>query len=75
MRPFLVVADLSEPRVEPFAVISIDPSVRVGQGVRGTVMSLHWTKAEAELAAADAVTSSPARDSGDARKQSRKDHP
>lgn len=52
MRPFLVVADLTSPKAEPFAVLAIDPTIKVGDGVQAIVMSLHWTRAEADRAIA-----------------------
>lgn len=47
-----LVADLTEPAAEPFAVISADTSARCdGGGVEGTVVSLHWQREEAERVA------------------------
>lgn len=46
-----LVADLTEPAAEPFAVISADVSVRREGGVEGTVVSLHWRREEAERVA------------------------
>lgn len=46
-----VVADLTDPVAEPFAVLSVDTSIRREGGVEGTVVSLHWQRAEAENAA------------------------
>lgn len=43
-----VVADLTNPQAEPYAVLSVDTSVRRDDGVEGTVVSLHWQRAEAE---------------------------
>ena len=48
MRPYLVVCDLTNPQAEPFAVLSIDPTQREGNGCKAIVMSLHWTRAEAD---------------------------
>lgn len=50
MRPYLVVADLTNPQAEPFAVLSVDPTKRVGDGVQAIIVSLHSTRAEAEAA-------------------------
>lgn len=47
MRPYLVVADLDPPHA-PFAVLSIDPTQRVGTGCKAVVVSLHQTREEAE---------------------------
>lgn len=47
MRPFLVIADLEPPHA-PFAVLSIDPTQHVDGGVKAVVVSLHWTREEAE---------------------------
>jgi hypothetical protein len=43
-----LVADLREPDSEPFAVMRVDTSVCREGGVEGTVISLHWTREEAE---------------------------
>lgn len=43
-----LVADLKKPAAEPFAVISVDTTVRRESGVEGTVVSLHWQREEAE---------------------------
>jgi len=43
------VADLTQPKAEPFMVVSVDTSVKSGKGVEGTIVSLHWTREEAEL--------------------------
>lgn len=43
-----MVADLHEPTAEPFAVIRADTSIRKMNGVEGTVISLHWSREEAE---------------------------
>ncbi len=50
MSPFLCVVDLINPKAEPFAVLAVDPTVRVGNGVRGIVQSFHWTRESAEAA-------------------------
>ncbi len=47
MKPYLVVADLDPPHA-PFAVLSIDPTQRVGTGFKAVVVSLHQTREEAE---------------------------
>lgn len=47
MKPYLVVADLEPPHA-PFAVLSIDPSKRIGSGCKAVVISLHETREEAE---------------------------
>jgi hypothetical protein len=43
-----VVGDLTNPVAEPYAVLSVDTSIRRGGGVEGTVVSLHWQREEAE---------------------------
>lgn len=43
-----VVADLNNPMAEPFAVMSVDTSVKRDGGVEGTVVSLHHIREEAE---------------------------
>ena len=43
-----VVADLTNPNAEPFAVLSVDTSIRRDGGVEGTVVSVHWKREEAE---------------------------
>lgn len=43
-----VVADLREPAAEPFAVLSVDTSIRRDNGVEATVVSVHWRREEAE---------------------------
>lgn len=48
-----VVADLNAPAAEPFAVLSVDTSVRREDGVEGTVVSLHWQREEAERIASE----------------------
>jgi hypothetical protein len=48
-----MVADLNEPKAEPFAVIRTDTSIRKGNGVEGTIVSLHWLREEAEAVAHD----------------------
>jgi len=45
-----VVADLNNPPAEPFMVLRVDTSVRREIGVEGSVVSLHWTREEAERA-------------------------
>lgn len=45
-----IIADLNNPMAEPFAVIRTDASIRSGDGVEGTVISLHWERADAEAA-------------------------
>lgn len=44
-----MVADLHNPKAEPFAVIRADTSVRKGDGIEGTVISVHWNREEAEV--------------------------
>lgn len=46
-----MVADLHNPKAEPFAVIRADTSIKSGCGVEGTVVSVHWDRAEAEYVA------------------------
>lgn len=53
MKPYLVIADMDPPHA-PFAVLSIDPSQRVGAGVKAVVVSLHQTREEAEREIRDA---------------------
>lgn len=48
---FYEVADLNQPAPEPFAVIRIDVAKRNGNGVEGTIQSLHWTREEASARA------------------------
>lgn len=44
-----VVADMNAPdEAEPFAVLSVDTMAKRGDGVEGTVVSLHWHREEAE---------------------------
>jgi hypothetical protein len=43
-----VVADLTDPAAEPFAVLRVDTTIRREGGVEGTVVSLHWQREEAE---------------------------
>lgn len=45
---WLLVADLTNPAEEPFAVVRVDTSVKREGGVEGTVMSVHWQREEAE---------------------------
>lgn len=47
-KSMLVVADLDNPAAEPFAVIAVHPELREGTGCKATVVSLHWTRANAE---------------------------
>lgn len=42
------VADLTSPAAEPYAVLSVDTSIKRDNGVEGTVVSLHWQREEAE---------------------------
>lgn len=45
-----LVADLNNPTAEPFAVLRADIAERADSGgCEATVVSLHWTKPEAEL--------------------------
>lgn len=50
MSVHLAIADLDNPKPEPFAVIAIDPSVKVDGGALAIVHSLHMTRADAERA-------------------------
>jgi len=50
MKPYLVVGELDNPAAEPFMVLSVDPTKREGTGCKAIVMSVHWTRAEAEAA-------------------------
>lgn len=43
-----VVAELSNPSPEPFAVMEFDTSVWDGDALAGTVISLHMMREEAE---------------------------
>ncbi len=45
------VADLTDPADEPYMVLRIDTAARRENGVEGTVVSLHWTRQEAQTAA------------------------
>lgn len=45
---WLLVADLTKPAAEPFAVVSVDTSIKRDGGVEGTVVSVHWQREEAE---------------------------
>lgn len=47
----IAVATLDNPAAEPFAVILVDPDVRIDGGVKATVVSVHWTEDEANKAA------------------------
>ena len=42
------VADLKNPAAEPFAVLSVDTSIKREGGVEATVVSIHWQREEAE---------------------------
>jgi hypothetical protein len=53
---FYTVFELNRPAAEPFGVIAADTSKRSGDGIEGTVMSLHWTRAAAEAAARQLTT-------------------
>lgn len=52
MRPYLCVMDIDPPfrpsTGEAFAVVSIDPTVRVGTGCKAVVQSLHHSREDAE---------------------------
>lgn len=48
-----VIAELTNPADEPFAVMKIDTSIRKGDGVEGEVISLHYGRDEAEARAAE----------------------
>ena len=50
MRPFLQIADLTIDQPDRFAIVSIDPTQREGDGCRGVIVSLHATRADAEAA-------------------------
>lgn len=43
-----VVADLNQPSLMPFAVLRVDTSIKSGKGVKGTVVSLHSLREQAE---------------------------
>jgi hypothetical protein len=43
-----VVADVTMPSPEPFAVMMVDTSIRREGGVEGTVISLHTKREDAE---------------------------
>jgi hypothetical protein len=45
VKPFLVIADLVAGGA---AIVSVDPTDRVGDGCRGIVQSVHPTRADAE---------------------------
>lgn len=47
MKPYLVIADLDPPHA-PFAVLSVDPTQRVDGGCKAIVLSLHYSREEAE---------------------------
>lgn len=49
-----LVADLTKPAAEPFAVVKVDTSIRREGGVEGEIVSLHWDRAEAERIAHEA---------------------
>lgn len=42
------VADVSDPHSEPFMVLRVDTTAKVGNGVEGTVESMHWKREDAE---------------------------
>jgi hypothetical protein len=46
-----VVADLTRPTAEPYAVMSVDTAVQCDGGVEGAVVSLHWQRDHAERVA------------------------
>ena len=50
MSAYLAIADLDNPSPEPFAVIAIDPTVKVDGGALAIVHSLHMTRADADRA-------------------------
>jgi hypothetical protein len=56
MRPFRVVAEVTTGQPERFAVLSIDPTQREGDGCRGTVLSLHRSREAADDAAGGEVS-------------------
>lgn len=43
-----MVGDVTDAKAEPFVLMSVDTSVRHDGGVEGTVVSLHWTRDEAQ---------------------------
>ena len=45
------VADVHNPSAEPYMVLRIDTSIRREGGVQEEVISLHWTRDEAEARA------------------------
>jgi hypothetical protein len=47
---FFEVAELDNPSAEPFAVIRVDTSKRVGTGVEGVVVSTHPSREDADHA-------------------------
>lgn len=47
-RVWYMVADLTDPKAEPFAVFSVDTGVIREGVVEGAVVSLHWRREEAE---------------------------
>ena len=53
MRPFHVIAELNDGR---FAVLSVDPTLRIGQGCSGIVQSIHKTRSDAEAEIAHTAT-------------------
>jgi hypothetical protein len=48
---FYEVAELNKPSAEPFLVMRVDVTRRKGDGVEGTVQSLHWTRDAADARA------------------------
>jgi hypothetical protein len=46
-----IVVDVTDPHSEPFMVVRVDTSARCGNGCEGVVISLHWTRSEAEVEA------------------------
>lgn len=48
---FYEVAEINDPADEPFMVLRIDVTARRGNGVEGTVQSLHRTREEASARA------------------------
>ncbi len=50
MKPFLQIAELTTGQADRFAVVSIDPTCRDGDGCKGVIVSLHSTREEARAA-------------------------
>lgn len=50
MSVFYEVAELTNQDEEPFAVIRIDTDKRAGSGVEGVVVSMHWSRRDANAA-------------------------